>query len=163
MPRNGTSQTRIGGATRDDGRRRVGAEVEMSAAQMVSTLVVDDDQDSRGVLRIILEDAGYAVLEAADGMQAIEALRASASSLVVVLDLDLPRLDGVGVLQAVAQDAQLSGRHVFILLTAVAQKRYKAAEAVCATLSVPFMLKPFDLDALLDMVAEAADRLPSQP
>ena len=128
---------------------------------MVSVLVVDDDKDTRDVLRIAFEDAGYAVAEAADGVQALEAVRASAAPLVVVLDLDLPRLDGIGVIQAVAHDASLAARHSFVLLTALAHHRYQAAEAVCATLGVPFMLKPFDVDALLGAVADAAHTIAS--
>lgn len=127
---------------------------------MASALVVDDDQDTRDILRVVLEDSGYAVAEAADGVQALDALRASAVPLVVVLDLDLPRLDGIGVLRAVAADARLSQRHAFVLLTAVAHKRYQAAEEYCATLAVPLILKPFELDELLDTVAGAAHRLP---
>ena len=129
---------------------------------MVPALVVDDDQDTRDILRVVLEDAGYAVSEAADGVQALDALRASASPLVVVLDLDLPRLDGIGVLRAVADDAHLAGRNAFVLLTAVAHQRYQAAEEVCATLSVPLILKPFELDALLEALAAVAERLPTQ-
>ncbi|HEV8190609.1 MAG TPA: response regulator [Ktedonobacterales bacterium] len=128
---------------------------------MISVLIVDDDKDTRDVLRLVLEDAGYAVTETEDGVQALEAVRASVVPLVVVLDLDLPRLDGTGVLQVIAQDKRLAARNAFILLTAVGSHRYHAAEAICVTLGVPLILKPFDLDALLDAVGAAADRLPS--
>jgi hypothetical protein len=49
------------------------------------------------------------------------------------------------------------------LLTAVSHSRYQAAAEICATLSVPLMLKPFNLDALLAAVAAAAHRLPLAP
>jgi CheY-like chemotaxis protein len=87
---------------------------------MASVLVVDDDKDTREVLRLAFEDEGYRVAEAADGLKALEVLRASASPLVVVLDLDLPQLDGIQVLRMVAEDPSLLARHAFILLTAVA-------------------------------------------
>ena len=128
---------------------------------MVQTLVVDDDQDTREVLRLVLEDAGYAVTEATDGVQTIAAIQASGVPLIVLLDLDLPQLDGVEVLRAVARDPRLAAQHSFILLTAVQHSRYQAAEEVCATLSVPLILKPFNLDVLLDAVATAAKRLAS--
>lgn len=142
---------------RRDVERRAGE--EMAATQMASALVVDDDQDTRDILRIVLEDAGYAVTEAADGVLALDALRASVSPLAVVLDLDLPRLDGLGVLRAVADDARLSERHAFVLLTAVAHQRYQAAQDVCAQLAVPLILKPFELDTLLDALAAASHRV----
>ena len=128
---------------------------------MVRALVVDDDQDTRDVLRLLLEDAGYAVAEAADGFQTLELLHTSDTPMVVVLDLDLPRLDGIGVLNVVADDARLAARYTFILLTAVQHSRYQTSAEICATLSVPLILKPFDLDTLLDAVATAARRLPS--
>lgn len=130
---------------------------------MMRALVVDDDVDTRDVVRLLLEDVGYVVSEAKDGEQALDMLRASDVPLVVLLDLDLPRIDGVEVLRAVARDARLSGRNAFVLLTAVSHSRYQAAAEICATLSVPIMLKPFNLDALLTTVAAAAHRLPLAP
>jgi CheY-like chemotaxis protein len=129
---------------------------------MASVLFVEDDKDTRDVLRIAFEDEGYIVAEAADGLEALEVLRASASSLVVVLDLDLPEFDGVQVLRMVAEDASLAGRHAFILLTAVSDKRFQEAEAVCAEFMVPVISKPFELDAVLGAVDAAVHRLPSQ-
>lgn len=123
---------------------------------MVKVLVVDDDQDTRDALRFLLEDAGYIVAEAVDGMQALEMLRASGVSMVVLLDLDLPRFDGIKVLEAVANDASLAARHALVMVTAVAPFRYQAADEFRAKLSVPIIPKPFDLDTLLDAVAGAA-------
>ncbi|HST87378.1 MAG TPA: response regulator [Ktedonobacterales bacterium] len=127
---------------------------------MMRALVVDDDQDTRVVLRLMLEDASYTVAEAADGIQTLDALRTSVVPMVVLLDLDLPGIDGIAVLRAVADDAHLAARHAFILLTAVQHSRYQAAADVCETLSVPLILKPFNMDTLLDAVATAARHLP---
>ena len=117
---------------------------------------MDDDQDTRDALRFLLEDAGYSVAEAVDGLQALEMLQASDVSMVVLLDLDLPRFGGIQVLEAVANDTSLAPRHAFVMLTAVAPFRYQAAEELRASLSVPIIPKPFDLDTLLDAVAGAA-------
>ena len=128
---------------------------------MAYVLIVDDDADTRDILRLIVEDAGYeAVADAANGVEALATLRAGEVPLVVLLDLDLPRLDGLGVLNAVAQDPTLAARNAFVLLTAVNQSHYQAAAEVCAQLSVPLVLKPFDVDALLDAMTSAARRLP---
>ena len=129
---------------------------------MASVLVVDDDSDTRNVLRLAFEEEGHLVADAADGMAALDALRVSVLPLVVVLDLDLPQLDGLEVLQAVANDPPLAARNAFILLTAVADQRYQAAEAVCAKLKVPLIRKPFELDMILDAVVAAAHCLPPQ-
>lgn len=126
---------------------------------MVKVLVVDDDQDTRDALRFLLEDAGYSVAEAMDGLRALAMIQASDVSMVVLLDLDLPRFDGIQVLEAVANDIALAARHAFIMVTAVAPFRYQAADEYRAQLSVPMIPKPFDLDTLLDAVAAAAQRL----
>ena len=130
---------------------------------MLHTLVVDDDKDTRDVLRLMLEDAGYVVAEATDGVETLDMLQASQVPLVVLLDLDLPRLDGVGVLHAVARDTRLADQHAFILLTAVSHSRYQQADEVCARLSVPLIVKPFSMDGLLAAVAAASSRLASEP
>lgn len=130
---------------------------------MAQVLVVEDDRDTREVLHLVLEDAGYTVAEAADGLEGLAAIQASTVPLVVLLDLDLPKLNGIEVLQSIAHDRRLAARHAFVLITAVSQSQFRAAEAICATLSVPLVMKPFQMDTLLDHVASAARRLPSVP
>lgn len=65
---------------------------------MKSVLVVDDDPSIRALIRLYLESAGYAVIEAADGRRAIMALDGQAVDLVV-LDIFMPEMDGLEVLQ----------------------------------------------------------------
>lgn len=127
----------------------------------VNTLVADDDQDTRDALRFLLEDAGYTVTETADGLQTLKVLRKSNRPMVVLLDLDLPRVAGIEVLRTIAGDTQLAARYAFLLLTAVSCTRYETANDICVALSVPLILKPFDLDVLLDAVATAARRVSS--
>ncbi len=63
-------------------------------------LVVDDDPDIRKLLRILLEQDGYAVLEAADGTAAVEAVRADSSVSLILLDIMMPMLDGFDTARA---------------------------------------------------------------
>lgn len=72
----------------------------MVTAAQHSVLVVDDDEAVRTVVSWQLEAAGYAVLEAVDGQQALAVLDRHAPDLVV-LDLGLPALAGLDVLRAV--------------------------------------------------------------
>ncbi|MDX7953184.1 response regulator [Lichenihabitans sp. Uapishka_5] len=62
-------------------------------------LVVDDDADSRHHLRAVLERDNWSVIEAANGQEAL-ALAAEVAPRVVLLDLEMPVLDGFGFLQA---------------------------------------------------------------
>src|SRR5579859_3016435 len=107
-------------------------------------LVVDDDVAIRQLLRVLLEGAGYAVAEASDGERALSALRGSPHPLVVLLDIGMPRLDGIGVLRTVVQHAALRTRHVYILMTASdsASPPGEAAELL-ARIGGLFLPKPF--------------------
>jgi CheY-like chemotaxis protein len=127
---------------------------------MAHVLVVDDDLDLRAVLRAILEDNGHAVSEAGDGLRALEQLRGSHWPFVVLLDLHMPLLDGAAVLGAVAGDRALAQRHRYMLVTGSAQTLPLALGTLLACLDVPLVQKPFDLEALLDLVALLAQEGP---
>lgn len=93
--------------------------------------------------------------------QALEVQRVSASPLIVVLDPNLPQLDGVEVLRMAAEDPSLAGRHAFILLTAITGQRFQEAKRMCDQLMVPVIPEPLELDSILGAVAAAAHSLPS--
>jgi CheY-like chemotaxis protein len=131
--------------------------------ELPCVLVVDDDEGIRETLRFLLEDAGHDVLEATDGFAALRVLRASAEPLVVLLDFMMPGLDGAGVLRAVAQDATLAGMHSYIVITADARAANLLTASLPPRLSVPVIRKPFDIDLLLDTIAEAARRIAPPP
>ena len=63
-------------------------------------LIADDDADIRSVLRLYLEDAGYEVAEAADGVETLEVLEREPIDLCL-LDIMMPKLDGYAVLKRV--------------------------------------------------------------
>ena len=65
-------------------------------------LVADDDKDIRSVLALYLEDAGYEVVEAADGVEALQVLEAQDIDLCL-LDIMMPGLDGYQVLKRVRE------------------------------------------------------------
>ncbi len=65
-------------------------------------LVADDEKDIRSVLTLYLENAGYSVVEAADGAEALEILRTQPIDLCL-LDIMMPKLDGYAVLKQVRQ------------------------------------------------------------
>ena len=73
------------------------------AAEQTTILIADDRASSRELLRTVLEREGYQVLEAADGEEAVAAARRGNPDLIL-LDLQMPRLDGYGVLEQLQQD-----------------------------------------------------------
>ena len=113
-------------------------------------------------MRTLLEDfGGHTVLEAVDGVSALEQLRASEDPLVVLLDLLMPKLDGIGVLQAVAADERLASRHAFVLVT-VSRKAESADLLAGLAVAVAVVPKPFDISLLLETVTESDHRLHAQ-
>ena len=124
-------------------------------------LVVDDDQQIRETVRFLLEDAGYTVEEAVDGAEALALLRSSAQPLVALLDNLMPRINGVGVLDAVVANDTLRRRHAYLLITASPRSVPPETLAQLELLSGALIRKPFDISTLLDAVAEAQQRLSS--
>lgn len=122
-------------------------------------LIVDDEGDIRESLRGLLEDEGYVVAEAADGVAGLDHLRASAEPHVVLLDFKMPRMNGAELLQIIAADAHLAGRDAFILITANLPAFTPDITALLAQLSIPVVTKPFDLARLLLAVEDAERRL----
>ncbi|MGH2516396.1 MAG: response regulator, partial [Ktedonobacterales bacterium] len=103
--------------------------------------------------------AGYSVVEATDGLAALKHLRAGKDSMVVLLDLMMPGLDGAGLLGTVAGDMRLSSLHAYVLLTANTRTLTLAFATLLQNLAVPVITKPFDIDTLLEVVASSARRL----
>ena len=125
-------------------------------------LVVDDDRAIRETLRFLLEDAGYDVSEAPDGLAALRHLRESVGPVVVLLDMMMPQLDGAGVLQAVAEDSRIARRCAFIMITAGTQTLPLQLGRLLSHLNVPdipVVRKPFDIDELLVVIERVMARL----
>ena len=115
-------------------------------------VVVEDDAATSDLLRQVLGDEGYEVLTAGDGEEALALLAPDRQPppSVVLLDLHLPRLDGWGFLRAYRATP---GPHAaLVVLTADAQWSddgdWGRVDAV--------VFKPFDLEALLRLVAKYA-------
>lgn len=127
-----------------------------------SILVVDDEDAIRVGVRLTLEDAGYTVLEAANGYEALELLRSSAAPLVVLLDLMMPEMSGLRFLQALKDEPKLAENHAFVIFSAA---RSFTAPTLVVYLPGKRLLdlpKPFSLDDLLAVVEQAACEIGAQ-
>jgi len=83
-------------------------------------LVADDSVASRELIREVLEMSGYEVVEATDGEEAVELARQHAPDLVLV-DIQMPRLDGYGVLRQLRAEGRFADVQV-VALTAFAMQ-----------------------------------------
>ena len=121
--------------------------------------IVDDDAGIRESLSVALQDEGFLVREACDGLDGVAQLRASVTPAVVLPDLTMPRLDGLEVLRLAANDPAALGRHAFIVVTANRRLLLPDEHAALAGRHIPILRKPFDLAQMLDAVALATERL----
>ncbi len=122
---------------------------------MGTVLVIDDDRDIRGLLRYTLQEEGWSVVEAADGREGLDQLRAAGEPLVTLLDYRMPHMDGFDVLRAVAANSALATRHAYLLITANPYSLPSALPELAGMLGVPILGKPFDLDDLCTRIQQA--------
>lgn len=117
-------------------------------------LIVEDNPRNLRLLIMTLRDKGYSLLEANDGGQALAMAREERPDLII-MDIQLPRIDGLEVTRRLRQTPGLSQTPI-IAITAYAMKedRNKAFAAGCDA----YVLKPIDTRQLPGIVAEMLER-----
>jgi len=107
-------------------------------------LVVEDFEDSRFMMRRLLEMSGYDVLEASDGEQAVT-MAVEAKPVLILMDLSLPKLDGLAATRKIRQKKGLK-RVPIVAVSAhdSPESRTEALEAGCDE----YVTKPIDFDNL---------------
>ncbi|HEX8994761.1 MAG TPA: response regulator [Ktedonobacterales bacterium] len=126
---------------------------------MIPVLVVDDSPTVRLTLRGWLGDAGYETHEASDGLEALEALRKAATPLIVLLDYQMPNLDGFETLKRAAAEGFTHPRFAYVAISSIAMHFPPAFSALLGQLGAQLLPKPFDRDALLDVTRFLERRL----
>lgn len=112
-------------------------------------LVVEDDPAVRGLIGDVLEEAGYEVLPAADGLEGLVKLELRHPALVI-LDLRMPNVEGDRVIQEIQEDVRLSGVPIVVV-----SAREDAADTFGTVVGPRNVFrKPFDPDELVDRVRE---------
>ena len=113
-----------------------------ASAETPRILVVEDDPDIRQLLQDRLPAMGYRVQSAADGVRALEAVRAETFE-GMILDIGIPSLDGMDVLRQIrVWDQQIP----IVMVTASGAK--ELAVRAIGMGAQAYMLKPFDVDEL---------------
>ena len=82
-------------------------------------LVVDDESRMRKLIRDFLEREGYLILEAADGLEALDVFYEHKDISLIILDVMMPKLDGWGVCQEVRRISDIP----IVMLTARSEER----------------------------------------
>jgi two-component system chemotaxis response regulator CheY len=115
-------------------------------------LTVDDSRTMRRMLRMTLEESGYEVLEAEDGLLGLEVLK-TAMPDVIVTDINMPNMDGFGFIEAVRKESRFAGVPILVLTTESDRALKDRARGLGAT---GWITKPFEQNRLVDVVRRVA-------
>jgi CheY-like chemotaxis protein len=113
---------------------------------MKKVLIVEDSEDSRSFMKFLVESYGFQVIEASDGIEALDRFKKHHPD-IVLMDMSLPMVDGLIATKAI-RECDATGKVVIIAITAFGKSYYEQAiEAGCNDL----ISKPLDV-ALLESI-----------
>ena len=110
-------------------------------------LTADDSASVRQMVAFTLSDAGYTVVEAVDGKDALA--KASRGVNLVITDLNMPNLDGIGLIRALRANPAFKGVPIVMLTTESQESRKQEGKAAGAT---GWIVKPFTTQQILAVV-----------
>lgn len=120
-------------------------------------LIADDSVYIRQLLHQIFERAGYTVVEARDGVEALDCISSNQPPAVVLLDIDMPNLNGYDMLNILHAQTDFIDCKIIMLTSRFSEKhRRRALELGAYT----FLSKPCSEEVLLDVVQRALANLP---
>lgn len=116
-------------------------------------MVIDDSRTVRQQVGIVLTEAGYEVIEAADGLEGAERIALEKDLAMVLCDVNMPRMTGLEMLAAVKRDGKNAGLPVLMLTTEgqpalIARAKQAGAKG--------WIVKPFKPEMLLAAVRKLA-------
>ncbi len=114
-------------------------------------LIVDDSITIRQTLALTLQKAGYQVLQAASGHEAIRTSRQKTPIDLIICDLDMPQMNGLEFLSTKRQEPTLSQIPVIILTSRTAEKHRYLTRQLGA---IAYLTKPYHQEELLTIIAD---------
>lgn len=120
--------------------------------QPLRILTVDDSASMRALLRHALSANGFDVVQAEDGVAALEWLALNEVDLVIT-DINMPRLDGFGLIERLRGGTRHRDRPILVLTTESSDEKKARARAAGAT---GWIVKPFDPEKLVAAVRRVA-------
>jgi CheY-like chemotaxis protein len=115
---------------------------------MATILIADDHDDNRELLQLLLQSAGYEVLEARDGQECLAIARETPPDLIMV-DLSMPIVDGWGVFAELRADMRTQTIPCMAVTAHAELDRNEALETGFSA----YISKPFSTDHLLKTIA----------
>ncbi len=126
---------------------------------VATVLIVDDEQPIVDLVRLTLEDEQVQVVEAPDGVRALEAARAHLPDLIF-LDVQMPRLNGFEVCRRLRREPGL-GKTKIVMLTAASQAADRAKGLAAG--ADEYLTKPFSPIKLLSLIRALLPGVPLWP
>lgn len=114
----------------------------------IRILAIDDSPTMRGLVAAALEPVGFEIHLASDGIEGLERLDAVDPHLVIT-DVNMPRLDGFGVIEGVRNSGQHTSIPILVLTTERGNDLKDRARRAGAT---GWIVKPFDDSRLIDTI-----------
>jgi CheY-like chemotaxis protein len=121
---------------------------EQADSRRLTVMVVEDHDDTRFMLRWALESSGYRVVEAADGLEAVEIARRENPDLIL-MDGTLPRLDGLDATRRIRQQTLMHDVPILALSGHTTPDFQTAALAAGCN---AIITKPFVIDAMVKRI-----------
>jgi two-component system chemotaxis response regulator CheY len=103
----------------------------------------------RGILGAVLQEMGFSVAEAKDGLEAWEMFRSGSSFAVALVDWNMPRMTGPELLGNIRQDHRLDTMPVIMVTT---ESEISKVQTVLQLGANGFVVKPFQVDAIIDQL-----------
>jgi two-component system chemotaxis response regulator CheY len=114
-------------------------------------LVVDDSRTMRQMVAFTLTNAGFTVIEAEDGKDAVRKVEAGTKLDIVVTDLNMPEMDGITLIKELRRLTAYKFTPILMLTTESALEKKKEGKEAGAT---GWIVKPFNPDVLLKTIAK---------
>ncbi len=114
---------------------------------MMNALIVDDSRPIRRIETEIMRELGFDTCEACHGKQALERLQSAPLPDVVLVDWNMPEMDGLEFIKAVRADARFSGLVILMVTTETETDQMLRALSAGAD---EYLMKPFQKEALID-------------
>jgi len=122
------------------------SEADAGAARTI--LTIDDSRTMRDMLRLALGGAGFTVVQAVDGQDGLKVLPQQPVD-VIITDINMPKLDGYGVIRAVRSDPAYDDTPILVLSTEAEQGSKDIANEAGAN---GWIVKPFDPEGLVKLI-----------
>ena len=115
----------------------------------MNAIVIDDSRAMRGILKRALSNMGYAVREACDGLEGLARLAEAARPQLVLVDWNMPNMNGYEFVQAVRKDPAYTDMKIVMVTTEVEMHQIQAALTAGAN---EYVMKPFTEESLREKI-----------